>query len=135
VRSIQGLAHTVEGEVSPTTARLRSTLYNLDTTIQALHPALQGTLASTHRLSDSLAQNLPTLLKNLQNVTRELDSLLAAINKGEGTLGHLTRDPSLYKNLDATTVSLRKLLDELRTHPERFVHFSIFGRRKNKGAE
>jgi phospholipid/cholesterol/gamma-HCH transport system substrate-binding protein len=135
VRSIQGLAHTVEGEVSPTTARLRSTLHNLDTTIQALRPALQGTLASTHRLSDSLAQNLPTLLKNLQNATHELDSLLIAINKGEGTLGHLARDPSLYKNLDATTVSLRKLLDELRTHPERFVHFSIFGRRKNKDEE
>lgn len=135
VRGVQSLSRTVEREVSPVTAQLRSALHTLDTTIAELRPALQGTLSSTHRLSDSLAQNLPPLLHNLQSTTQELDSLLAAINKGEGTLGHLARDPSLYKNLEATTLSLKKLLDEMRIHPERFVHFSIFGRRKAKSDE
>ena len=135
ISSIRTLSQTVNNEVPATATHLRSTLLSLDTTIQALRPTLQSTLASTHRLSDSLAQNLPTLLHNLQNAAHELDSLLAHINQGQGTLGHLARDPSLYKNLDATTVSLRKLLDELRLHPERFVHFSIFGRRKNKEEE
>jgi len=135
ISSIRTLSQTVNSEVPPTATHLRSTLQSLDSTIQALRPALQGTLASTHRLSDSLAQNLPSLLHNLQTAAHELDSLLAHINQGEGTLGHFARDPSLYKNLDATTVSLRKLLDELRLHPERFVHFSIFGRRKNKEQE
>ncbi len=132
ISSIRTLSLTVTNEVPATATHLRSTLQSLDSTIQALRPTLQGTLASTHRLSDSLAQNLPSLLHNLQNAAHELDSLLAYINQGQGTLGHLARDPSLYKNLEATTVSLRKLLDELRLHPERFVHFSIFGRRKNK---
>lgn len=135
ISSIRTLSQTVNNEVPATATHLRTTLQNLDSTIQALRPALQGTLASTHRLSDSLAQNLPSLLHNLQTAAHELDSLLAHINQGEGTLGHLARDPSLYKNLDATTVSLRKLLDELRLHPERFVHFSIFGRRKNQDQE
>ena len=135
VRGIRGLSQTVEREFSPTTAQLRRTLHALDTTVAALRPALQGILTSTHRLSDSLADNLPPLFHSLQSSSQQLDSLLAAINKGEGTLGHLARDPSLYKSLESTTLSLQKLLDELRIHPERFVHFSIFGRRKSKSDE
>ncbi len=132
ISSIRSLSRTVEEEVPPAVTRLRTTLQNLDTTLLALRPTLQGTLLSAHRISDSLAQNLPALLHNLQGAAHELDSLLAHINQGQGTLGHLARDPSLYKNLDSTTISLRKLLDELRLRPERFVHFSIFGRRKDK---
>ena len=135
VSSIRGLSQTVTTEVPQTATQLRATLQSLDSTIQALRPSLQGTLTSTHRLSDSLAQNLPSLLQNLQSATHELDSLLAHINQGQGTLGHLAKDPTLYKNLEASAASLQKLLDELRLHPERFVHFSIFGRRKNKSEQ
>jgi phospholipid/cholesterol/gamma-HCH transport system substrate-binding protein len=130
LQGIRSLTQTVEGELPPTTARLRMTLQSLDSTLNALRPTLQATLQSTGQAADSIARHLPPLLDKLQATSVQADSLLMHIHSGEGTLGHLVRDPALYRDLDATAVSLRKLLDELREHPERFVHFSIFGRRK-----
>jgi len=44
-------------------------------------------------------------------------------------LGLLMRDATLYNNLNATMVSADSLLIDLRAHPKRYVHFSIFGKK------
>jgi len=41
----------------------------------------------------------------------------------------LMRDPSLYENMNATMQSADSLLIDLRQHPKRYVHFSIFGKK------
>ncbi len=129
VGAVRELARTTNAELAPTTARLRQTLHQLDTTLAALRPSLQQTLGSVHGLADSLQHTLPPFLSQLDSTSAQLTLLMASINRGEGTLGRLARDSSLYRDLDQATISLRQLLDELRLHPERFVHFSIFGRR------
>jgi len=44
-------------------------------------------------------------------------------------LGLLMRDAGLYNNLNATMMSADSLLMDLRQHPKRYVHFSIFGKK------
>ena len=61
----------------------------------------------------------------LDNV-EELTSSLA--NK-EGTIGLLLRDPSLYWNLANTMRDADSLMIDLKAHPKRYVHFSVFGRK------
>ena len=51
------------------------------------------------------------------------------LNSNEGTLGLLMRDKSLYNNLTATAASADSLLTDLKAHPKRYVHFSIFGKK------
>jgi len=41
----------------------------------------------------------------------------------------LAKNDSLYKNLEASTNSLNLLLEDLRLHPKRYIHFSVFGRK------
>lgn len=129
VGAIRGLARTAEAELPLMTAQLRQTLYQLDTTLVMLQPSLQKMLGSVNGLTDSLQHALPPLVSQLDSASAQLTTLMASLNRGEGTLGRLVRDSTLYRDLDQATVSLRQLLDELRLHPERFVHFSLFGRR------
>lgn len=130
--AVQNFANRTADEISPTATHLRQTLTELDQTLTELRPQLQNTLRSFSRTADSVSLYLPPLLARLDSSSGELQRTLRLLNEGQGTAGLLLRDSTLYRDLDKTTVSLRLLLDELRLHPERFVHFSIFGRRRKE---
>lgn len=132
ISAIRTLATRTSDELSPTTLRLRQTLSELEKTLAELRPQLSNTLKSFEKTSDTINTRLPILIARLDSSSKELHGVLHALNQGQGTAGLLLRDSTLYKDLDKTTVSLRLLLEELRLHPERFVHFSIFGRRREK---
>lgn len=63
-----------------------------------------------------------TTLENVEQFTSQL-------NSNNGSLGLLMRDQSLYNNLNNTMLSADSLLTNLREHPKRYVHFSIFGKK------
>jgi phospholipid/cholesterol/gamma-HCH transport system substrate-binding protein len=54
------------------------------------------------------------------------------INKGEGTMGMLINNDSLYNSLERSAADLDKLLIDLKQNPKRYVHFSMFGGGKTK---
>lgn len=132
IGEIRGLAARTSQEVSPTVARLRQTLMQLEQTLQELRPQLASTLQAVEHTADSIRDRVPLLVARLDSSASKLNQTLRLINEGQGTVGLLLRDSTLYKDLDQTAISLRQLLDELRLHPERFVHFSIFGRRQRR---
>ena len=86
-----------------------------------------------------------TMMSNLNNKVNKLDvettmakvnatldnmnSLTAKLNSNEGTMGLMLNDASLYNNLNSTMRSADSLLTNLKAHPKRYVHFSIFGRK------
>ncbi|MBL7918375.1 MAG: MCE family protein, partial [Bacteroidia bacterium] len=54
------------------------------------------------------------------------------INSGQGTLGKLAKNDTLYMNLNKSSADLDKLLKDLRYNPERYIHFSVFGRKNRE---
>jgi phospholipid/cholesterol/gamma-HCH transport system substrate-binding protein len=62
-----------------------------------------------------------------------LKNTLQAINSGEGTLGALVQDRGLYEQLQQTVLSAEILMDDLRTHPKRYVQVSVFGKKEKSG--
>lgn len=91
-------------ELTRTMASFRQLSNRLDSTLA--HPALSSTLTRT----DTLAGNLAAM-------TARFDSTLAAINRGQGTLGKLATDSGLYYDMRDLSKSMRELLDELKKHP------------------
>ena len=75
------------------------------------------------------------LQATLDNVNRTISSVHATmeqIKSPEGTLGKLMTDPSVYDNLNHTVQSADSLVTDLKAHPKRYVHFSVFGKKEGK---
>ena len=87
------------------------------------------------KLSDTLINaNLGLTVKNLETTLTNLNKILAGVEAGDGTLGKLLKDEGMYNNLTNSSKELEELLKEMKLHPKRFVHFSLFGK-KDKGYE
>lgn len=118
---------SLTSELTTTTRKLNAMLSNEIPQITNRMIELEDNLlATTSQLKDidyaRLFGSLDTTLVNLQNIT-------AALIEGEGTAGKLLNDTTLYHNLNRTTEAATALLENLRTNPKRYVHFSLFGRK------
>lgn len=63
---------------------------------------------------------------SLRGALGKADTVLGRIERGEGSLGLLVNDPSLYRNSDSLMVDLRSLIADFRRNPKRYVNLSIF---------
>jgi phospholipid/cholesterol/gamma-HCH transport system substrate-binding protein len=77
--------------------------------------------SSTGRHLDTLSANLATLTNHLGSATVAIDTLLSRMNRGEGTLGKLASDSTLYNDLHELSVALTALLKDLKEHPDKYM--------------
>ena len=91
---------------------------------------IENIITNFSNLSDSLSKaQLKDAIDNADKTLKELNILVAQINAGQGTLGKLAKNDSLYNNLNKASDDLDKLMKDLRINPERYIHFSVFGRK------
>ncbi|WP_240665616.1 MlaD family protein [Lutibacter sp. HS1-25] len=113
---------------------------SLDTILRVNGKKLNSTLSNTEamtanfaKLSDTLVNaNLGETVKSLDATINSLQTILANIEAGDGTIGKLLNDEEMYNNLTNASKELEELLREVKLHPKRFVHLSVFGK-KDKG--
>ncbi len=84
----------------------------------------------TRASRDIAAADISKTIASLEKTTSSLNLILTGIKEGKGSLGKLTNDEQLYKNLNSTTNSLNVLLQDLRLHPKRYVQVSVFGKKE-----
>lgn len=99
-------------------AQLTSTLG----TLQTLSARLDSTIANpslTRALgrTDTLATRLSAMTTQLTAAGARLETLLAGVNNGRGTLGKFATDSGLYRDMRELSQSMRRLVDELQKHP------------------
>jgi phospholipid/cholesterol/gamma-HCH transport system substrate-binding protein len=75
---------------------------------------------------DEVAQGLKEMTDGLSQATTALGSILAKIDRGEGVIGKAVNDSTLHGDLHDVLVSLRKLLDDMRERPGRYVNVKVF---------
>ena len=63
---------------------------------------------------------------SLVRVLQQADSLLTKIQRGNGTLGMLATDSTLYRETTATVVQFRELLTDIQAHPKKYLKISVF---------
>jgi len=81
-------------------------------------------------ISETLVEaNLGETIQKVETTLENVNSLLADINSGKGTLGKLMTDDKMYTNLTNASKEMEELLREMKLHPKRFVHFSLFGKK------
>lgn len=83
------------------------------------------------QLTDHLNQlDLQATLDNVNTTIISVHQMITQMQSPDGSLGLLMRDPQLYNNLNHTVQSADSLVTDLKKHPKRYVHFSIFGKKK-----
>ena len=81
-------------------------------------------------ISDDLKKlNYAATMAKVDETLDNVKSLTEKLNNKDNTLGLLFNDSSLYNNLNSTAANASSLLEDLRLHPKRYVHFSLFGRK------
>jgi phospholipid/cholesterol/gamma-HCH transport system substrate-binding protein len=151
VREFEGAGTKING----TLTNLQQTSAALESTIQANQANLGQITSNFSRLSSTLADpvvgmqpmlekmntfadslNQMELAKAVENANQSianLNEVLAKINDGQGSLGRLVKDDSLYSNLNRTAADLDRLFIDVRQNPRRYINFSVFGGgRKNR---
>ena len=84
-------------------------------------------LAVSSQLSEA---DYKKIVASLEGTIANLESITSTLDKGEGTAGKLLKDDALYNKLDSTCEAANALLTDLKKNPKRYVHFSIFGSKK-----
>jgi phospholipid/cholesterol/gamma-HCH transport system substrate-binding protein len=93
------------------------------------------TFANLESVTDTLAAaDLYNSVNNLKASLEKATLLIGNLTGGKGTAGQFMTNDSLYRNLSGSLESLNLLLQDMRTNPRRYVHFSVFGK-KNIPAE
>lgn len=122
-------------------ANTKAITENLNASSQQLNKLLKNDVPSLTGKLNHVGNNVITLTDNLnrldlQSPLQKADSTLNylqmmtyRLNQKDNTLGLLLNDTTLYGSLNATVGSANNLLIDLKEHPKRYVHFSIFGKK------
>ena len=130
------LAHSLHN-IEQITGSLTSTskdLNRLTTSLNRQMPQMlenaDGLLANTNSLTRNLNElDLAATMQKVDHTLWNVEQMTAKLNSNEGTIGLLMRDPGLYNNLNATMMHADSLMIDLKRHPKRYVHFSVFGKK------
>ncbi|WP_425077512.1 MlaD family protein [Psychroserpens sp. S379A] len=115
-------------ELNATIKSFKNTSMSLNKLIASNEESLSATLsnfenmsANFSTLSDSISKaNLPQTLKDLQLLVNNFDVIMSGINKGEGTIGKLLKEETLYDNLEAASKEIEELIRDIKLHPARY---------------
>ncbi|MFV1883851.1 MAG: MlaD family protein [Balneola sp.] len=142
LRSFLNLQEKSSEDISGTISNLKESTETLNGIIQerkmevdSMIVDARNTLKNLSEMSDSSKGDIESLIANLEQFSGELDalgrelkvstesisSILSKIDIGEGTLGKMVNDPSLYNNLDSLTVNLNELIKGIQEDPKRYL--------------
>lgn len=136
ILKFENTAHNLDELIANEKVRISSITAKVDNiagTIVSNTPKINNIISNVGKMSDSLAKaDIAGTINRARNSLDELSKVMAKVNNGEGTLGALLKNDSLYNELVSTNKEMQRLLENVKEYPNRYVHFSIFGR-KDKG--
>ncbi len=122
-----GLKSTIK-ELNETLKSFKTTSNTVNNVIAKNDKNIAGILEKFKTTSDGLAAlttelknaNVGSTVENLNKTLNNLNGILAAIGKGEGSMGKLLKDETLYNNLEGATKEMEALLRDIKLHPKRY---------------
>lgn len=146
VQEVDSLVAQVRAQIAGN--HLQATLENIDRISGDLTYVSADVKQLMQTKVPAIVNNADTAIANLNAVTADLreadlkatvarvdtavdgiNSVIADVRDQKGTLGQLLYNKSLYNHIDATVVTADSLLTDLKAHPKRYVHFSLFGKK------
>ncbi len=122
--SVKGSMAQLESLLTSERTRLSSILLNVEDATGSLKTLTAENGPAVSKLITDLSATLTTLdveLESLGEASRSLNELLAKVNSGQGTLGMLVNDPSMYNKMDSTLDGINALLADFKASPGKYL--------------
>src|SRR6201996_4306032 len=135
LQTLEGTTKKIDALIGGQTTHINSILANTETVSANLKNSTAHLTNITTNFdkvsSDVAAANIKQTLDNANKAMADLQATIAKINDNKGTLGLLLNDDKMYNNLKDASSNLNSLFIDLKANPKRYVHFSVFGGKKD----
>lgn len=130
---------------------IKESLNTLTSAVKAINNSsliIEKTLTEKNTQINNSIDNIESITTNLSNVSRELNNfgiagvlsnleksvdginlIVSNLNSDNSSLGKLISNDDVYENLNLSIESLNLLINDIKTNPKKYVHFSVFGRK------
>ena len=133
LKNIEGITGQLDELVGRERVRVSDIMANVASITENLknnNEQITGMLANLNTITDQVARaNVANTVESANQAVADFQAIVDRINQGEGSIGMLINDTSLYENLQNASKNLDELMIDIKEHPGRYVHFSIFGRK------
>ncbi|MCK4287912.1 MAG: MCE family protein [Bacteroidales bacterium] len=130
LEAIQSASYEIDTLVTVERNRLADILTNIESITKNLDKNkdnINNIISNFSAISDTLAKaEIPKTFNNANIALKNIAEIADKINKGEGTIGLLIHNDSLYYQLEKSAADLNKLLEDIRKNPKKYVRFSLF---------
>ena len=114
-------------------SRIMSNVESITLNLKRSNDTVKAIIGDVKEMTAQLVTvDFVSVIENAKTTLTNINTALDNANKGEGTLGKLLSDDTLYKELIETNNEMQNLVNDLQVHPERYIHMSVFGA-KTKG--
>ena len=119
------------GTQSNKIAAILSNFESISANLKNNNQKITSIMTNIDQVTDEVARaNFAETIQNANKAMTDLQATVNKINTGQGSLGLLINDDKMYTNLNNAAENLDKLMIDLKANPKRYVHFSVFGGKK-----
>ena len=133
LKHIENTSQNVDSLVGTEKTHVASILNKVDeiaTTLAKNSKNLSKIITNFANVSDTIAKaRIQSAINNADSALYYTAQVMGRINRGEGNMGMMSKDTALYMRLSRASEQLNQLIEDLRLHPKRYVHFSVFGKK------
>ena len=116
-----------------TTNNVNSIILKNSNTIENSLNNIESSSKNINEITQSVSDaNVSDLILKLNSTVTNFNLALSKINNGNGSISKLLENDAIFNNLEKATSELEALINDIKANPNRYVHFSIFGKNTSK---
>jgi phospholipid/cholesterol/gamma-HCH transport system substrate-binding protein len=116
-----------------TTNNVNSIILKNSNTIENSLNNIESSSKNINEITQSVSDaNVSDLILKLNSTVTNFNLALSKINNGNGSISKLLENDAIFNNLENATSELEALINDIKANPNRYVHFSIFGKNTSK---
>jgi len=123
----------ISESLNETTNNVNSIILNNSNAIENSLKNIESSSKNINEITKSVSDaNVSDLISKLNSTVSNFNLALNKINNGNGSVSKLLENDAIFNNLEKATSELEALINDIKVNPNRYVHFSIFGKKANK---